>query len=193
MSCDVMSCDVMSVGVEGARSSLFHELRGVLSFDSSYVNYRHIACLADCMTFSGHLMAVSRHGINRGESGPLLRASFEETVEVLMQSAMFSQVDVLNGVTENIMLGQLARVGTGMVDLLLDFDKLKGAIDYGGSRDTAVGGAAKEGMGLEGLFTPQATPFQMSPNLNGDGFGSASPSTAMFTPSNTPFYQQSPG
>ena len=176
------------LGVEGARSSLFHELRGVLSFDSSYVNYRHIACLADCMTFSGHLMAVSRHGINRGESGPLLRASFEETVEVLMQSAMFSQVDVLNGVTENIMLGQLARVGTGMVDLLLDFDKLKGAMDYGGS--VAMMNKAKEGATLEG----QTTPFQMiSPNLMGNGFGSASPTMAMFTPSNTPYVQQSPG
>ena len=176
------------LGVEGARSSLFRELHGVLSFDSSYVNYRHIACLADCMTFSGHLMAVSRHGINRGESGPLLRASFEETVEVLMQSAMFSQVDVLNGVTENIMLGQLARVGTGMVDLLLDFDKLKGAIDYGGNVNSAMGKLG-EGDGVDG---PHATPFQNSPTLYGNGFGDMSPSTAMFTPSSTPFNPQSP-
>jgi len=39
------------LGIEGARASLFNELRAVLSFDGSYVNYRHIACLADCMTF----------------------------------------------------------------------------------------------------------------------------------------------
>lgn len=40
-------------------------IQPVLSLHSSCVYYRHIACLADCMTFSGHLMAVSRHGINR--------------------------------------------------------------------------------------------------------------------------------
>ena len=41
------------LGIEGARSSLFNELRNVLSFDGAYVNYRHIALLADSMTFSG--------------------------------------------------------------------------------------------------------------------------------------------
>ena len=44
------------------------ELRTVLSGDSSYVNYRHIALLADCMTFGGYLMAVSRHGVNRSDA-----------------------------------------------------------------------------------------------------------------------------
>ncbi len=44
------------LGIEGARACLFNELRNVLSFDGAYVNYRHIACLADCMTFGGYLM-----------------------------------------------------------------------------------------------------------------------------------------
>jgi len=117
------------LGIEGARACLFNELRNVLSFDGAYVNYRHIACLADAMTFGGYLMAVSRHGINKSESGPMLRASFEETVEVFMNCAAFSHRDILNGVTENVMLGQLARVGTGIVDLLLDHTKLNHAID----------------------------------------------------------------
>lgn len=173
------------LGVEGGRASLFHELRGVLSFDGSYVNYRHIACLADCMTFSGHLMAVSRHGINRGESGPLLRASFEETVEVLMNSALYSEYDILNGVTENIMLGQLARVGTGMVDLIIDHEKLKHAIEYSFGKDI-FGGRADLMNG--DIRTPkQSTPFIESPS-GGLGFGNDSPIQGMFTPSNTPLY-----
>ena len=79
----------------------------------------------------------------------MLRASFEETVEVkycsimqlsyavvivhpclymymceqyhqvFMNAAAFSQLDKLNGVTENVMLGQLGRFGSGFVDLLL--------------------------------------------------------------------------
>ncbi len=82
----------------------------MISFDGAYVNYRHLSVLVDVMTFMGALMAVSRHGINRGESGPLLRASFEETFEILMQAAMFAQSDMLQGVTENILLGHLAKV-----------------------------------------------------------------------------------
>jgi DNA-directed RNA polymerase II subunit RPB1 len=174
------------LGVEGARSSVFHELRGVLSFDGSYVNYRHIACLADCMTFSGHLMAVSRHGINRGESGPLLRASFEETVEVLLSAAMFSQYDILNGVTENIMLGQLARVGTGMVDLLLDFDKLKDAINYGGDRAAAMGDDDLTAIG--DVRTPITTPFMQTPGGLNSGWGMDTPTTAVMSPASTPLY-----
>ena len=36
-----------------------------------------------------------------------------------MNAAAFSQLDKLNGVTENVMLGQLGRFGSGFVDLLL--------------------------------------------------------------------------
>jgi DNA-directed RNA polymerase beta' subunit len=58
----------------------------------------------------GHLMAITRHGINRVDNGPMLRSSFEETVEILMEAAIFAESDNLKGVTDNIMLGQLAQV-----------------------------------------------------------------------------------
>eukprot|EP00592_Proboscia_alata_P008987 CAMPEP_0194354350 /NCGR_PEP_ID=MMETSP0174-20130528/2525_1 /TAXON_ID=216777 /ORGANISM="Proboscia alata, Strain PI-D3" /LENGTH=1496 /DNA_ID=CAMNT_0039123271 /DNA_START=499 /DNA_END=4985 /DNA_ORIENTATION=- len=123
-----ISNDIVEVfqvlGIEGARGNILSELRKVISFDGSYVNYRHLACLVDVMTMFGHLMAVDRHGINRVESGPMLRCSFEETVDMLMDAAMYAEEEVLKGVTENIMLGQLARVGTGDVDLLLDEQKV---------------------------------------------------------------------
>lgn len=61
-------------------------------------------------TFRGSLTAVSRHGINKGEQGPLLRASFEETVGVVNQASMFGEFDDVVGVTENVMLGQMAKV-----------------------------------------------------------------------------------
>ena len=38
------------LGVEAARAVLLSEIRNVISFDSSYVNYRHLALLVDCMT-----------------------------------------------------------------------------------------------------------------------------------------------
>ncbi|KAK2510963.1 hypothetical protein Q9966_016770 [Columba livia] len=51
----------------------------VISFDGSYVNYRHLALLCDTMTSRGHLMAITRHGVNRQDTGPLMKCSFEET------------------------------------------------------------------------------------------------------------------
>jgi DNA-directed RNA polymerase II subunit RPB1 len=54
------------------------------------------------------------------DSGPLRKASFEETVEILLEASLHSERDNLVGVTENIMLGQLAPIGTGSFDVVMD-------------------------------------------------------------------------
>ena len=41
------------------------EIAFVLNFYGLYVNYRHLSLLCDVMTAKGHLMAITRHGINR--------------------------------------------------------------------------------------------------------------------------------
>jgi DNA-directed RNA polymerase II subunit RPB1 len=118
--------EVMDVlGVEAARATILRELRKVIEGDGSYVNYRHLATLCDVMTGRGFLMGITRHGINRAEAGALMRCSFEETVEILLDAAGNGEADNFKGVSENIILGQLAPVGTGMVDLLLDQNALK--------------------------------------------------------------------
>ena len=71
---------VQVLGIEAVRKALERELYHVISFDGSYVNYRHLALLCDTMTSRGHLMAITRHGVNRQDTGPLMKCSFEETV-----------------------------------------------------------------------------------------------------------------
>ncbi len=71
---------VQVLGIEAVRKAVEKELYHVISFDGSYVNYRHLALLCDIMCCRGHLMAVTRHGINRQDVGPLMKCSFEETV-----------------------------------------------------------------------------------------------------------------
>lgn len=184
-----------TLGIEGVRGALLSELRNVISFDGSYVNYRHLACLVDVMTMQGHLMAIDRHGINRVDSGPLLRASFEETVDMLMDAAMYAEEEVLKGVTENIMLGQLARVGTGCIDLLLDEEKVvREAIEVvvdEFAMDSESGGFSSGGAGSATPYA--ATPFSSSPMHDGasspfGGEGGFSPAvgTASFSPSYSP-------
>jgi len=109
-----------ALGIEAVRAALLRELRSVIEFDGSYVNYRHLAILCDAMTNAGALMAISRHGINRGEKGTLTRCSFEETVDILMEAAAFAHRDSLRGVSDNIMLGQLAPMGTGQFELFVN-------------------------------------------------------------------------
>jgi DNA-directed RNA polymerase subunit A" len=109
-------------GIEAARQSLLNELKMVLSFDGSYVNYRHLTVLVDTMTCRGSLTSVTRHGINRIDSGALTKSSFEETVEVLTEAAAFGELDALKGISDNIMLGQLVPCGTGVMDVYYDVD-----------------------------------------------------------------------
>jgi DNA-directed RNA polymerase II subunit RPB1 len=115
-------------GIEATRSALMKELTQVLAFDGSYVNHRHLALLVDVMTARGHLMAITRHGINRADTGALMRCSFEETVEILLEAAACGELDDCRGVSENVMLGQLAPLGTGEMEVYLDQNLLDSVI-----------------------------------------------------------------
>lgn len=113
------------LGIEAARACILRELTQVLTFGGKYVNVRHLTLLVDTMCNSG-LMSITRHGMNRKKSGVLMRASFEETLSVLVSAAIFSEKDYLVDVTSNIMLGKLARIGTGFFDVVLDTDSVIG-------------------------------------------------------------------
>ena len=91
---------------------------------STTVNHRHIALLVDTMTCKGYLLSVDRHGINRSDIGPLAKCSFEETADILIKAGVFGEVDKINGVSANIMLGQIANCGTGDTKVLIDLDNL---------------------------------------------------------------------
>lgn len=58
------------------------------------------------MTHRGRLTAVNRNGINRiPELSVLRKSSFEETVEILYDAAVFSEMDPMKGLSENIIFG----------------------------------------------------------------------------------------
>lgn len=116
------------LGIEAARMSLVRELRFVLGSYDIYVNYRHISTLVDVMTQRGILTSITRHGINRVNSGPLRKCSFEETTEILLEAAFFGEFDPLSGITENIIFGQLCPYGTGSFDLVIDRNALVNCI-----------------------------------------------------------------
>ena len=109
-----------TLGIEAARNALYIEFMEVVG--EGAINYRHMSLLLDTMTNRGTLMSVDRHGINRGDVGPLAKSSFEETTDMLINASIFSEHDRINGVSANIMLGQLPPCGTGDHEILLDED-----------------------------------------------------------------------
>ncbi|KZW00731.1 beta and beta-prime subunits of DNA dependent RNA-polymerase [Exidia glandulosa HHB12029] len=142
------------LGVEAARASLLKELRSVIEFDGSYVNYRHLALLCDLMTCRGSIMAITRHGINRADTGALMRCSFEETVEILMDAAAIGEKDDCHGIAENVLFGQMAPMGTGVFDVMLDMEMLKDVVVETNAMDMAMRNTGAMTPGGAGALTP---------------------------------------
>jgi DNA-directed RNA polymerase beta' subunit len=65
-------------------------------------------------------MSIDRHGINRGDIGPLAKSSFEESTDMLINASIFAEYDKVNGVSANVMLGQQPPCGTGDSRVLID-------------------------------------------------------------------------
>ncbi|PNS18308.1 DNA-directed RNA polymerase II subunit rpb1 [Sphaceloma murrayae] len=163
-------------GIEATRSALLRELKQVLSFDGSYVNHRHLALLVDIMTARGNLMAITRHGINRSDTGALMRCSFEETVEILFDAASSGELDDCRGVSENIILGQLAPSGTGEFDVLLDRGMLSTVVSQKQPSMVGVQYGATTPM-VEGGMTPYQEGSPMA-----EGYGGGPDYGASFSP-----------
>lgn len=107
-----------TLGIEACAHVLFEQMKSVVSFDGTYVDDRHILMIVDSICRGGSIMPLNRHGINRTETSPLMRCSFEETTDILCEAAGFAQAENARGVSTCIMTGQTPHMGTGTVDVL---------------------------------------------------------------------------
>lgn len=112
-------------GIEAGRAMLSREIVYAFLRAGQTVNYHHLSLLVDMMTYSGHLTSIDRHGMNKSENDPLSRASFEKTVDQLLQAAVFGEVDHMKGVSARIMAGLVIRGGTGLCDIVLNSEMLE--------------------------------------------------------------------
>ncbi len=121
-------------GIEAARNLIIREIITVLTSNGSSTNYQHISMFGDLMTNVGVLTSIDRFGLNKLDTDPLSRASFEKTVDQLITAAVFSEVDYMKSVSSRIMAGLCIKGGTGLCNLILDKDLLENAeytIDVG--------------------------------------------------------------
>jgi DNA-directed RNA polymerase beta' subunit len=115
-------------GIEAARSYLIMEFHNIISSGDSAagINKNHIKILVDKMTYTGSIRSVARHGVEESQYGPITRASFEEVMSNLINGAIYSEEEPLNGISSNVALGKLIAAGTGLVSLKPIKIKVKG-------------------------------------------------------------------
>jgi len=111
-------------GIEAARKSLVCEINKVFAGDLR-LNYHHLSILCDVMTNTGELVSIDRHGFGRMDTDPLSKASFERTVEMLVNSAVFGEVDKLQSVSSRLIMGRAIRCGTGFPEIIIDTELLE--------------------------------------------------------------------
>ncbi|ALV62019.1 DNA-directed RNA polymerase subunit A'' [Thermococcus sp. 2319x1] len=107
------------LGIEAARNAIIEEITRTMQEQGLEVDVRHIMLVADMMTLDGVVRPIGRHGVVGTKASVLARAAFEITVQHLLQAAERGEVDPLNGVVENVLIGQPVPVGTGIVRLTM--------------------------------------------------------------------------
>lgn len=108
------------LGIEAARNAILKEAMKVLEEQSLPLNIRHMMIVADLMCIDGSLKAVGRQGIAGRKSSVFAKAAYEETTRHLLDAALKGTKEILEGVTENIILGQPIPLGTGTVKLVMN-------------------------------------------------------------------------
>jgi len=107
------------LGIEAARNAIIEEIVNTMREQGLEVDVRHIMLVADMMTLDGVILPIGRHGIVGEKASVLARAAFEITTQHLFEAAERGEVDPLNGVVENVLIGQPVPVGTGIVKLAM--------------------------------------------------------------------------
>jgi DNA-directed RNA polymerase subunit A" len=105
------------LGLEAARSAIVNEMIDTLKKGGLEVDLRHVMLVADQMSCDAKVKQIGRHGVSGSKVSVLARASFEITTKHLLESSAKGEADELEGIIENVIIGQPIPLGTGMVKL----------------------------------------------------------------------------
>lgn len=106
--------------IEAARQFLIEEFMSIMEG----INTCHTMLLVDRMTHAGTISSITRYTLKADESGPMGKASFEETMDNFKNAAEQGQSEPAKGVSASIICGKRAAIGTGMISVLIDIKRL---------------------------------------------------------------------
>lgn len=108
------------LGIAATRKLLLSDIKNVVVG----VNDCHLQLLVDKMTFKGKPMSMSRFTMRTNDVGPLSKATFEESTDVIFSAAIKTETEYNNGVSAAIISGNQPKIGTGCMGLKIDYKKL---------------------------------------------------------------------
>jgi DNA-directed RNA polymerase beta' subunit len=144
----------LNFGIEAARNLILKESDNLYNGSGNSINVTHLGILADIMSNTGNITSIDRHGINRLDTDPLSRASFEKTVEQLLIAAAFNEVDHMRSVSSRIMAGRCIKGGTGLCEIIIDNDIIENS-EYGSQSSyiTTNSGNLESNPQIEEIYT----------------------------------------
>ena len=107
-------------GIDAAKQLIQNELLDVMAASGATVKARHIALLAERMTFVGKVVPTTYSGICLPGTSVMRNASFENSIETFLTGALRGERDVCVGMTECVVVSRELQGGTGIVDLQPD-------------------------------------------------------------------------
>jgi len=113
-----------TLGVEAARTQISSEISYIMNAYGIGIDIRHLMLLSDVMSFKGEILGITRYGVSKMRESVLMLASFEKTTDHLFDAAVHGRTDVIEGVSECIIMGIPIPIGTGAFKLLRKNDKV---------------------------------------------------------------------
>jgi DNA-directed RNA polymerase III subunit RPC1 len=114
------------LGIEAARSKIITEIQEVTKGLS--IDPRHMYLLADVMTYKGEVLGITRFGLAKMSNSVLQLASFEKTADHVFDAGMAGKKDMVQGVSESVIVGKTMRIGTGNVCVVRGVRLLEGEV-----------------------------------------------------------------
>jgi len=106
------------LGIEAARATIIREIQHTMEGHGLTIDFRHTSLLADIMCYRGRVLGITRFGVAQMKESVLMLASFEKTADHLFEAAIRGTRDLIQGVSECIIMGTKMPVGTGLFTLL---------------------------------------------------------------------------
>jgi len=110
-----------TLDIEATKQYLIEEFMNVMDG----INLCHTKILVNRMTHGGTISSITRYTLKKEESGPMGKASFEETMDNFLNAGSSCDKETTKGVSASIICGKKVKIGTGMVSIGLDIDYLE--------------------------------------------------------------------
>ncbi|KAL2855343.1 hypothetical protein BJY01DRAFT_243310 [Aspergillus pseudoustus] len=114
------------LGIEAARTTIIREISEVMK--DMGIDPRHMQLLADVMTYKGEVLGITRFGLAKMRDSVLQLASFEKTADHLFDAGGAGRTDLIEGVSECIIMGKTMSLGTGAMEVVRRMNFFEGQI-----------------------------------------------------------------